>query len=74
MMKAGEKLKCLLDERGFKQNAVAAGIGMDFRTFNAILNGHIELKVDTLADVLRFTGTKPEKFFSKKFLENRSTA
>jgi len=73
-MKAGEKLKLYLDKRGFNQSAVAAGIGMNVKTFNAALNGHTELKVDTLLDVLRFTGTKPEKFFSKNFLESRSTA
>lgn len=73
-MKAGEKLKLYLDERGFNQSAVAAGIGMNIKTFNAILNGRTELKVDTLFDVLRFTRTKPEKYFAKKFLESRSTA
>ena len=73
-MKAGEKLKLYLDERGFNQSAVAAAIGMNIKTFNAILNGRTELKADTLIDVLRFTGTKPEKFFAKKFLESRSTA
>ena len=73
-MKTGERLKCFLDERGIKQTAVAAAIGMDIKTFNAILNGRIELKADTLIDVLKFTGTPPNKFFTKQFLETRSTA
>lgn len=69
-MKAGEKLKRFLDERGFNQSAVAAGIGMNIKTFNAVLNGRTELKADTLFDVLRFTGTKPETFIRRKFLED----
>ena len=73
-MKSGERLKSFLDERGFKQTAVAAAIGMDIKNFNAILHGRIHLKADTLADVLRFTGTRPEKFFTKQFLESRNTA
>lgn len=70
-MKTGERLKCILEERGFKQTAVAAGIGMNIKTFNAILNGSVELKADTLGAVFQFTGIKPEKFFSRKYLEGR---
>ena len=70
-MKDGEKLKCVLDARGFNQTAIANAIGMNIKTFNAILNGRGELKVDTLLKVFQFTGTKPETFFRQKFQDDR---
>lgn len=74
-MKTNAMLKHFLKVRGFKQNAVAEGIGMKPKAFNAMLNDHSDLKADTLIDVFRFTGTKPEAFFNQKIqAEKESTA
>lgn len=74
-MKAGARLKSFLRERGFKQNAVARGIGMKPKAFNMILNDHADLKADTLLDVFRFTETRPESFFNYEVqAEKESTA
>lgn len=63
-MKTGARLKSFLKERGFKQTAVARGIGMKPKAFNMILNGYADLKADTLVEVFRFTETRPEAFFN----------
>lgn len=70
-MKTGARLKSFLKARGFKQNAVARGIGMKPKAFNMILNDHADLKADTLIDVFRFTETKPESFFNHEIQDGR---
>ena len=69
-MKINEQLKSYLKSRGIKQSAVAANIGMNNKTFNAILNGRAELRVDVLGDVCKFVGVSPAIFFAQEVQEN----
>ena len=69
-MKTGERLKQYLSSRGIKQSAVAAHIGMNNKTFNAILNGRVEMRVDVLGAVCKFVGVSPAIFFTTEVQEN----
>lgn len=69
-MKTGERLKYFLQERGLKQSVVAERIGMNRKSFNAILNGHVDLRADTLEDVCKFMGISPTVFFNFKVQDN----
>ena len=69
-METNEKLRQFLNERGFKQSAVAKGIGVNHKTFNAMLNGHAPLKVETLVKVCDFCNVKPEIFFKNRVPKN----
>ena len=58
-----EKLKKYINYKGYKQKVVAEKCGMNIKTFNAILNGQISLKADTLIVICQQgLGIKPEKF------------
>lgn len=62
------KLKRYITYKGYKQKAVAEKCGINIKTFNAILNGQIALKADTLIVICRSgLGIKPENFFKFKF-------
>lgn len=61
-MTVNEKIKKYIDERGFKQVAVARGIGMGEKTFNAILCGRSTIRVETLIKICKFLGVKSEIF------------
>ena len=69
-MKTSELLKSYLKSRGIKQSAVAANIGMNNKTFNAILNGRAELRADVLGEVCRFIGVSPAIFFTCEVQDN----
>ena len=69
-MKTNERLKYFLKERGINQYEVANGIGVKKTTFNAILNGHADLKADTLEAVCDYIGVSPGYFFRQKFQVN----
>ena len=69
-MKAGAKLKLFLQERRVKQSIVAARIGMNKKTFNAILNGHANLRADTLEAVCDFLEVSPTVFFNYRVQDN----
>ena len=65
-MKTSEQLKSYLKSRGIKQSAVAANIGMNNKTFNAILNGRAELRADVLGAVCRVIGVSPAIFLTRE--------
>lgn len=72
-MKTNERLKHFLKSRGIRQTAVAEGIGMKKTSFNAVLNGHAELRADTLEAVCNFIGVSPGYFFKFKVQDNETT-
>lgn len=65
-MRTNQRLRLFLKLHGFQQKNVAHAVGMKHKSFNAMLNGHAELKADTLEAVCRFIGVPPEKFFAFK--------
>jgi len=65
-LRTNQRLRLFLKLHGFQQNKVAKGIGVKHKAFNAMLNGHAELKADTLEAVCHFIGVQPEKFFAFK--------
>lgn len=69
-MKMGERLKMYLQEKGIKQSVVADRIGMNKKSFNAVLNGRAELKADTLEAVCLFIDVPPTFFFTNQVQEN----
>lgn len=69
-MASGMRLKKLLAMKGVKQTAVAEAIGMKKTAFNAIVNGHATLRVDTLEKVCAFLGVPPAYFFKFKVQED----
>lgn len=73
-MATGLRLKKMLAERGVKQIAVAKAIGMKQTSFNAIVNGHATLRVETLEKVCAFLGVSPAIFFQYKVQENEKSA
>lgn len=49
------KLKTIIEAKCLKQKALAKLLGMNYLTFNGIVNGRIKLKLDTakkIADIL----------------------
>ena len=73
-MKTNEILKHFLKERGVKQYEVAKGIGVKNTTFNAMLNGHAELKATTLEAVCQYIGVSPSFFYRYRFQANGKKA
>lgn len=70
-MKCFERLKKVIDKMGLKQTAVAEKSSINYKTFNAILNGTRDLKADELLVICRKgLGISVEKFFKIKFQEN----
>lgn len=69
-MKTSEVLKNYLKSRGIKQSVVAANIGMNNKTFNAILNGRVELRAEVLGAVCKFLGVSPAIFFAPQVQED----
>ena len=69
-MASGMRLKKFLASKGVKQTAVAEAIGMKKTAFNAIVNGHATLRVDTLEKVCAFLGVPPANFFKYEVREN----
>ena len=71
-MRTYEKLKLFINEKGFKQNAIAHKTGINAKSLNAMLNGYVELKVDALIDICEIGMEIPvEKFFMFKVPESR---
>lgn len=61
------KLKLYIDDKGVKQSAISRKTGIHVKSLNAILNGHVALKVDSLIAICeKGLGTPVSDFFNYK--------
>lgn len=73
-MRTYEKLKLFINEKGFKQSAIAHKTGINAKSLSAMLNGNVELKADALIDICEKGMELPiENFFAFKVPESRKT-
>lgn len=58
-MNVGERIKAIIQEKGFKQYAAAKKAGIDAKQFNAMLNNRKIIKAEDLAVICKAIGCSP---------------
>lgn len=71
-MKSNMRLKYFLMDKGVSQRHIAKAIGAGYKGFNAVLNGHAELRVDMLESVCKAMGVPIASFFDYEVQENQT--
>lgn len=66
-MKVHEKLRWFIEEKNLTQSKVAADAGINLKTLNMMLNGHVRIPADTLVAICeKGLGVSPAYFFRVK--------
>ena len=66
-MKMYEAVRAYLDEKGIRQNFIAARAGFKANTFNAMMNGHRKMYADDLVAIATALGVSPNEFVRRVY-------